>query len=248
MQWAVGHLHYNRWHCGLTKQCLLQSREKDSWCHGALWPSPRHGLSCASACPRAEPGHGHSTKSSTGQHRHWKSLQNESLKSPINVRSLCAWLYLETSVGILQRTFCLTVCFACWEGDDINKSPRLMCYHLITAIPPTQTSWTVEDAWKWSQTAQTWTWLQCHHPCSRCMGTNGRGSHWGSSLWCKPRHHWHKARFLSSAEYQNHHQQRDRLFHWPSGSMTGHWSKLTSVSSVQDSCCLSDVKWLYAVL
>ena len=64
----------------LTKQCPLQSREKDSWRHGALWPRPRHGLACASACPRAEPDRGRSTKSSTGQHRHWKShgLQNES--------------------------------------------------------------------------------------------------------------------------------------------------------------------------
>ena len=140
-------------------------------------------------------------------------------------------------LGILQRTFCLTVCFTCWEGDDINKSLRLMCYHLITAVPPTP-SWTAEDAWKWSQTARTWTWLQCRHPCGRCVGTNRRGSHWGLSLWCKPHHHWCKARFPSSAEHQNHHQQLDRLFHWSSGGMSGHWSKLTSVSSVQDGRCL----------
>ena len=42
----------------------------------------------------------------------------------------------------------------------------------------------------------------------------------GSSLWCKPCHHWRKAGFLLSAEYQNHHQQLDRLFRWPSGGMT----------------------------
>ena len=38
---------------------------------------------------------------------------------------------------LLFFIFCVAVCFACWEGDDINKSPRLMCYHEITAVPLT---------------------------------------------------------------------------------------------------------------
>ena len=54
--------------------------------------------------------------------------------------SACVTVFRNPALGILQRTFCLTVCFACWEGDDINKSPRLMYHHLITAVPPTQTS------------------------------------------------------------------------------------------------------------
>ena len=55
------------------KRCLLQCRKKDSWCHGARRPSPRRDLSCESACLRVEPDRGRSTKSSAGQHRHWKS-------------------------------------------------------------------------------------------------------------------------------------------------------------------------------
>ena len=47
-----------------------------------------------------------------------------------NKREISACMTIQKpALGILQRTFCLTVCFACWEGDDINKSPRLMCYH-----------------------------------------------------------------------------------------------------------------------